>query len=289
MKNKNGFLQNKNVITIIASVIIVAVLIIGYNIRVYSAVSMETVPYARDTIPAKTEITEGMLDKVRIPRSALVGNIVTSVDQVVDPNGKIKYYTRVNTVIPKGSLIYRDAIVVQDNLPDASLYKLEKGEKLNYITVNMLSSFSNSIKPGQYIDIYASVQFDHKTQVAKLFENIRVLAVKTSSGENVFENPNVKRVPYVIFFGLKDEEDMLLKQIHAINNWGGAQTEEGIINTTSFVLTPVPTAVSDVELSEKLAVKITSTKMKEEINQISEDVTAPEYKYDSGNVVQSDK
>ncbi len=289
MNNKNGLLQNKNVITIIASIIIVIVLIVGYNIRVYSAVSMDTVPYAREEIPEKTEITEGMLDKVRIPRNALVGNIVTSVDQIVDPSGQVKYYTRVNTVIPKGSLIYRDTIVVQDNLPDASLYKLEEGEKLNYITVNMLSSFSNSIRPGQYIDIYASVQFDNKTQVAKLFENIRVLAVKTASGENVFENPNVKRVPYVIFFGLKNEEDMLLKQIHAINNWGGAQTDEGIINTTSFVLTPVPTASSDVELGEKLAVRITSSKMKEEINQISEDVTAPEYKYDSGNTVQNDK
>ena len=74
MNNKNGFLQNKNVITIIASIIIVVVLIVGYNIRVYSAVAMDTVPYAREEIPAKTEITEGMLDKVRIPRNALVGN-----------------------------------------------------------------------------------------------------------------------------------------------------------------------------------------------------------------------
>ena len=55
-KRSNGFLKNKNTVTIIASILIVVVLIVGYNYRVNNAVSMVKVPYAKVEIPEKTEI-----------------------------------------------------------------------------------------------------------------------------------------------------------------------------------------------------------------------------------------
>lgn len=283
MNNKNSILKNKNVVTIGASIVIVLVLIIGYNYRVNSAISKIKVPYAKQTIEEKTEITEGMLEYMSIPKVALKGNIVTKMEEVIDPTGKVKMYSRVNTIIPQGSFIYKDAIVKQENLPDASLYQLEKGEKLNYITVNMLSTYSNSIKPGQYIDIYASLQYRNKNYVAKLFSNIKILAVKTSSGQNVFENENEKRTPYVIFFALPNEEDILLKKIHTINAWGGGTDDTGTVNITEINLKPVPTNASDVSSGEKLAVTITSDELKDKVDQIVEDITDYDIEYDNGS------
>ena len=287
--NNNSILKNKNVVTIGASIIIVLVLIIGYNYRVNSAVAKINVPYAKVTIESKTEITEGMLEYMSIPQVALKGNIITSMDQVIDPSGKIKMYTRVNTIIPQGSFIYQDAIVKQENLPDASLYQLSKGEKLNYITVNMLSTFSNSMKPGQYIDIYASLQYRNKNYVAKLFSNIKILAVKTSGGQNVFEDENESRTPAVIFFALPNEEDILLKKIHTINAWGGGTDDTGSVNITEINLKPVPTNATDVNTGEKLEVTITSEDLKNKVDEIVEDITDYDIEYDSGAKVEPDK
>jgi len=273
-KNRsNGFLKNKNTVTIIASILIVAVLIIGYNYRVNTAVSMQTVPYAKATINEKTEITDGMIDNIRVPRDALKGNIVTDKNAIIAPDGSYKYYTKVNTKIPKGSLIYWDAISKEEYLPDSSLYMLEEGETLNYITVDLVSSYSNSIKPGQYIDIYASLQYNQRNQVAKLFKNIKILAVKTSNGLNVFEDGATGRVPYIIFFGLPAEEDMFLKKIHTINSLGGGKLEDTSVSISQIVLTPIPTGVQDLGQSEKLEVKITSDALKELVDNLVIDIT----------------
>ena len=283
-KRGNGFLKNKNTVTIIASILIVIVLIVGYNYRVNNAVSMVKVPYAKVEIPEKTEITDGMVDSINVPRDAIRGNVVGSKADIIYPDGSVKWYTKVNTMIPEGSLFYYDAITKEEHLPDSSLYMLEEGETLNYITVDLLSSYSNSIKPGQYIDIYASLQYNQRNQVARLFKNIKILAVKTADGKNVFED-GVERTPYVIFFGLPEEEDMFLKKIHTINSLGGGKLEDTSVSISQIVLTPIPTGVKDVGESEKLEVKITSDALKTMVDELVLDITKTKSGTDSGGQV----
>ena len=285
-KANNGFLKNKNTVTIIASVLIVIVLVVGYNFRVNNAVSMETVIYAKETIPPKTEITDGMIDKIRVPREALKGNVVVAKEQIIDPTGKTKYYTKVNTMIPKGSLIYEQQVSKEEHLPDSSLYLLGKDEVLNYITVDLLSSYSNSIKPGQYIDIYASLQYNQRNQVARLFKNIKVLAVKTSSGQNVFEGTaDENRQPFAVYFGLPEEEDMFLKKIHVINALGGGMLKDQNVSISQIVLTPIPTGAKDFDESEKLEVKITSDVLRDIVDEIVVDISESKSSTDSGGEV----
>ena len=288
-KKTNSILKNKNAVTIIASVLIVIVLVVGYNFRVNNAVFMETVIYAKESIPPKTEITDGMIDKIRVPREALKGNVFVSKDQIIDPTGKTKYYTRVNTMIPQGSLIYAEQVSKEEHLPDSSLYLLGKDEMLNYITVDLLSSYSNSIKPGQYIDIYASLQYNQRNQVARLFKNIKVLAVKTSSGLNVFENPEEKRTPYAVYFGLPKEEDMFLKKIHTINSLGGGTLEDNNVSISQIVLTPIPTGAKDFDESEKLEVKITSDVLKDVVDELVMDITETKANTDLGGQITTKK
>lgn len=92
------------------------------------------------------------------------------------------------------------------------MYDVAEGETLYYLTVNMLTSYTNSILPGNYIDIYLSTKENNKALVGKILENVKILAVKTSDGKNVFENSDESRTPYVIIFALPEEQHLLLRK-----------------------------------------------------------------------------
>ena len=59
--------------------------------------------------------------------------------------------SKVNTMIPQGSMFYRAAVVSREESPDSYVEELEKGETLYYLPVNMVNSYANSILPGSYI------------------------------------------------------------------------------------------------------------------------------------------
>ena len=217
------FLSNRNTVTIICAVIGVAVLYIGYNMRVQSAIKPVSVPYAKVTIQPRTEITDDMIGFMEVASAAIekMGKNVILCDNQADANSEtscakklIGHYANINTMIPQGSLFYDGAVVSRDKLPDAALYATKEGEVLHYLTVNMSTSYVNSIVPGGYIDLYVKTT-DRSTgevKVGKFIENIKVLGVKTGDGLNVFENTDERRVPaYVIFAVPKEQHTYLLK------------------------------------------------------------------------------
>ena len=265
-----GFLKNKNTVTALAAIIIVVVLVIGYNVRVNQATTPVNIPFARVTIQPGTHIDESMIAYMSVPAATIKGKIEKNRGSIV---GK---YAKQNVIIPAGSLFYSDSLTDSIGNDDKELYdKIGEGETLNYITVNMLSSYSNSIVPGNYIDIYASVQHENRNKIAKLFANVKVVEVRTSDGKSVFGSSEEARTPYVIFFGLPNEEDMLLKKIHAINSWGGGTGEEGeTITTTAIRLTPIPTTAGfDTNDKENIKLTVTSPKMVKIIDDMATDMT----------------
>ena len=114
------FLQNKNTVTVVGVVAAVLVLFIGYNIRVKSAINPITVPYAKQTINAGTQITESMVGTMQVPPAMLKGNVLRTQSQVIDK------YTRSDSIIPEGSLFYSTAVVEEDQLPTSILLKYPK-------------------------------------------------------------------------------------------------------------------------------------------------------------------
>jgi hypothetical protein len=274
-----GFLKNKNTVTALASILIVVVLVLGYNIRVNQATTPVQIPYANTIIEPRTLIDETMIDYMSIPTASIKGKIYRNRGEIV---GR---YTKDNVLIPQGSFFYVDALTDSEGNIEKELYeKIEEGQTLNYITVDMLSSYSNSVVPGNYIDIYAYVQDDNKNKIAKLLENIKVIAVRTSSGLNVFESSTEARTPFLVYFGLPYEQDMLLKKIHAINSWGAgvsgsATADEGTTSTamTNITLYPVPTNVGfKTKSKDKIKVTISSEEMARIIDDRAEDITTPD-------------
>ena len=258
-------LKNKNTVTALCAILIVVVLIVGYTIRVNNATKPVKIPVAKVTIQPRTEITADMITEINVPQEALKGNYYRNVSSLV---GK---YSNVNTVIPAGSIFYSESVISKNDLPDSSLYDVAEGETLYYLTVNMLTSYTNSILPGNYIDIYLSTKENNKALVGKILENVKILAVKTSDGKNVFENSDESRTPYVIIFALPEEQHLLLRKINAINSYSVYATNPGY---SKIDIIPVPTAASFDGSEKDIKPNVTSQYLKDYILNMA--ATVPE-------------
>ena len=242
------FLTNKNTVTVVGVILAIVVLYVGYNMRINQAITPVTVPYALEEINPSTQITEDMVGTKEIPGSMVDDTIITNSADVID------MYASGDSVIPEGSLFYTRSVVSRDQLPDSIILNYPKGYVLYNLDVDMASTYSNSIYPDNYIDIYLKVQnaegnengviAEDRIMVGKLLSNVKVLAVFDSSGNNVFANLDEKTTPAQIIFAVPEEYHILLRKASFLRAY-----ESEII--------PVPTAESledepgDVELSSE--------------------------------------
>ncbi len=241
------FLTNKNTVTVIGVLLAIVVLYVGYNMRVKQAINPITVPYAKQTIDPGTQITEEMIGTIEVPPSMLKGDVIRNKANVVDK------YAYSDSVIPEGSLFYGRSVVTKEQLPANVILDYPKGYVLYNLSVDMASSYSNSIYPGNYIDIYLKVMnridensssVTDKIMVGKLLQNVKVLAVYDSDGNNVFANLEEKKSPAQVIFAVPEEYHILLRKASYLRAY-----ESEII--------PVPTAESyeenpgDVKLSNE--------------------------------------
>ena len=242
------FFTNKNTVTVVGVILAIVVLYIGYNMRINQAITPVTVPYALEEINPSTQITEDMVGTKEIPSAMADDTIITNSADVID------MYANGDSVIPEGSLFYKRSVVTRDQLPDSIILDYPKGYVLYNLSVDMASTYSNSIYPGNYIDIYLKVQnaesnesgtvSEDRIMVGKLLSNVKVLAVFDSSGNNVFANLDEKTVPSQIIFAVPEEYHILLRKAEYLRAY-----ESEII--------PVPTAESledepgDVTLSSE--------------------------------------
>ena len=222
------FFSNRNTVAIICAILIIIVIYVGYTIKVQKAIEPVVIPYAKVTIQPRTKITEEMIGYMTVAQAAvddMGDNLIKNKKELID------YYSNVNTMIPKGSLFYKSAVVEKDKIAGSALFDLKDDEVLHYLSVNMSTSYVNSIVPGGYIDLYVRETDEEtgKARVGKFIRNIKVLAVKTSDGLNVFENSDEQRVPSYVLFAATPEEHQYLV----------TAAELGI---TVF---PVPTSVTD--------------------------------------------
>ena len=201
------FLGNKNTVTILGIVLCLVVLYVGYNYRINAKVELVEVPYATKTIQPRTYITKDMIGTMNVPKSFLVGRYYNNANAIV---GK---YTNYNTIIAKGSLFYADLAVSKDELPDSAFAEVPEGYTVINYPVNIATTYANSMAPGSYINIYyKSLDDNGKIMFGKFISNIKVLDVKDSSGQHVFENSEETRTPAYMLFAVPEETHLLLRK-----------------------------------------------------------------------------
>lgn len=217
------FFLNKNTVTILGVIIVIAILYFGYNYQLNKEITpIKNIPIAKETIQPRTEITSDMIDYINVVPSMLKSGVIRNSGNIV---GK---YTNYNTMIPAGSMFFVETVIDQDELPDAVFENIKEGDIPYSFPVTMTTTYGNSIMPGNYIDIYMKAKDDNgQLIVGKLVENIEVLSVKDSSGKNVFENTSEDRTPSMLIFGVESKINILLRKASYMNEY-------------SVVLFPVP-------------------------------------------------
>lgn len=256
MGSTKKLLGNKNVVTLLGMIVIVIVLYIFYRWRVNSAVNFQNVVMATKNIDRMTEIDKSMFTTEGIPEKALIGNVIYDEGQLA---GK---FSGVNSYIPIGSFFYYSTensvgnIVNKYDLPIAFLFEFDLDKDViayNY-TVDNATTYSNSMLPGNYIDVYLRIANDSESKdtkytIGKLIENVKVLSVKDGSGRNVFTGTNEHRTPAMIIFGIDTETNKYLR------------TAEKLSNSVEIII--VPTNVNLIEEGGDYEATMTTQKLKD--------------------------
>ena len=211
MNKFSKFLKNKNTVTILGVLACLVILYAGYTMRINKKTALVDVYYAKETIQPKTLITEDMVAKMSVPASFIKGTYYKNYQDIV---GK---YSNYNTMIASGSIFYSDLLVEESNLPDAVLYNVNEGERVVSFSVDTVSTYGNSIMPGNIVDIYVKLYDDNdKLVYGEFYENIEILGVKDASGKNVFENTEETRTPSYIYFSLPEAKYLLFSALNYI-------------------------------------------------------------------------
>src|SRR5574344_148701 len=207
------FFKNKNTVTILGVILVLVLLYWGYSSQIKTAVNPVTIPVAAETIPARTQITASMITNLQISSIAVTDNVYRSANAVV---GK---YTNVNTIVPQGSMFFKEAVVDNGNFKDSIFDDLEDNEIPYLFSVNMQTTYGNSIYPDKDIDIYMKALDENgKVIVGKLIEDVTVLAVRDTNGRDVFEDTTETRVPAYLVFALSDEIHILMRKAEYITS-----------------------------------------------------------------------
>lgn len=254
------FMTNKNTVTIVLCVVGLLVLYFGYNYRINQKTSPTNVPYARVSIPAKTQITSDMIGTVDVPLAMIKGDVITNHQEII---GK---YVNADCTIPEGSLFYKRAVVERTNLVDSFLYEYPDGYVPVNLSVTTALTYGNKMYPGNYIDIYVKAvnkideenitnQTEDKIMVGKLIKNVKILAVLDASGNDVFADLENVGTPSIIIFAVPEEYHILLRKAM-------------YLRTYDVQLIPVPT--NESLKKEPGEVSIASEKLKEFINTVTE-------------------
>lgn len=217
-------LGNKNTVTIIGVLAGIAVILIGYNYRVNNAVKPVSVPYATTKIVGKTEITSEMIGQIKVSQSFIdeTPTLIKNANQLI---GK---YVNYDTVIPEGALFYTSQVVEEDDIPDNAFSDIPEGYTIFSLSVNLHSTYGNSIMPGNYIDLYMKATDDNGLLIfGKFIESIKVLGVRDSSGNDVFVDSTATKTPSELLFAVPDDLFLLLSK--AVN-----------LGTNSITILPVP-------------------------------------------------
>lgn len=200
------FLKNKNTVTVIGVIAIVAIIWICYSYTLNKNVKPISVPVAAQTIQPRTQITADMIKYVDVPEAYISDNAIRNSQDLIDK------YANYNTMIPAGSMFYNESVTEKEALPNYLLTLLKQGE---YIVSLDLDSTAYStgwgIMPGDKIDLYMRVKSDEgSVMLGKLIENVEILASQDADGNNVYEVNDGSRKPKYLIFGLQEDVFLLL-------------------------------------------------------------------------------
>ena len=244
------FFTNKTTVTIVGVVASIAILVGFYIYRVNTAINPQKVPVATRDLKATDQITEADIKYVKINKKFLNKKDIFTASIV---NKLIDKYVSVGTSIPKGGLFYQSQVVEKKELPNAIFDEIPDGYTIYQLKVNNEKTFANSIYPGDIIDLYLTTTDSGKLVFGKFITNIKVLAVRDSAGNNVFDVTS-GRTPAWLLFAVETDMYQYLK----IAEFAGIEIMPNPSN--NFLSEDIGTTEYSNEQIKTLIDKVSSTK-----------------------------
>ena len=210
------FFTNKNVVTIILVIVILAVLYYGYSSTITKKTDPVNIPVAAREIAGETLITNEDVKTAKVARSMLNNNVVRGNGSAV-----VGLYTKVGVTIPEGSVFYYSWVDTAENIPGNWIEQLdyEAGELGYYMPVDTESTLGNSVLPNSYIDVYMKATADNGVVMfGKLLKDVKVLVVHDSAGNNVFANSEENSTPANLGIGVNPDMYILLHKIEYLDD-----------------------------------------------------------------------
>ena len=202
--NIKRFFSNPNTLTFLLIIVLIVVIYAIYSYMITAAVKPSSLPYAKQTIKEKTEITNEMIGKVNISGTFISNdgdNLVQNKNRII---GK---YVNKGYTITQNSFFYNEALTNETISEETWLTNLPDGYTVYKLPVDFHSTYGNSIMSGNYIDIYllAKVAFvgdeakqdknDYQIVYAQFVKSIQVLGVVDADGLDVFLNTDAGKDP----------------------------------------------------------------------------------------------
>jgi len=239
------FLSNKNTITILGLLLGLVVLYFGYTWRVNKSTDPVLIPYCKTTLQAGTQITENDIGYTKVPKSMVssFGDILTSADDI---NGKLVSY---DSKIAAGSFFFSANIIDEEDYPDSIFADIPDGYTIYNLSVDFQSTYANSIKPGDNIDLYVSMEDPDNGLLiyGRFIKQINVLAVKDAKGKNVFENKDDPGEPSLLLFAVPEDLYLLLKKCEIVG-----VTIEPVPRNQNYSAGTAATELTSEEIQQKI-------------------------------------
>ena len=210
------FLSNKNTITILGVLLGLVVLYFGYTWRIKQSISPQMVPYATQTLQSGTKITEDMIGYAEIPRDTIntMSGIITDVNAI---RNKLVAY---DSKIPASGFFFSDNIIDESEMPDSVFSNIRDGYTIFTLDVDNHSTYGNSIMPDNNIDLYLkTTDVSGNLVFGRFITQIQVLAVKDSSGNDVFANKDDLKEPSQLLFAVPEDLFLLLSKAYYLGNF----------------------------------------------------------------------
>ena len=211
------FITNKNTITVLGIIFILILLYIGYDRTIKKSVDPINVPVAKQRLTSEHLMTYDDIDYKKVSRVVVGDNVLTNAGAIV---GK---YTNINVTIPEGSMFYSEWLINEEDVPGKWIEKVDfaNGEEAYYYNTDAIKTLGNSVLPNSYIDIYMKAEDENGSiMIGKLLENIQVLVVHDSSGNNVFADSSSIGSTSYLGFALSHDFYILLQKAERLDGYG---------------------------------------------------------------------
>lgn len=225
MKKKVGLIG-------LISLIVINVLL--FKIVLDKSVDTIEVPVASQRIDPRTQITEDMIEMIKVP-AVMIQN-----DCAIEKKEVLKKFTEIEGIIPKGSLFYKSMLFDEKDLPDYPTLKLKEGQNVFSLKTDLLKSSGNTLTNNQRIDLYVTIHQKNENPITdSLLQSVRIINVMDRKGVDMTKSE--LKVPSVINLAINKEYVSLLKKASEIGSLDlyattFPQEEECILNSESAIL-----------------------------------------------------